>query len=455
MRRLLKISLVFQLAILISGMTLSQTFAQNVSTNPSYTLGGGMNISSGSYYIDNDGYDASFSMFANDNCYSDCGDPCLDACNVNCIDPCYSDCGYNSNGVFPLISDIANVALTPVHWVANLLTFGTYPDCGCAPKPKRAYCDPCDGCGNWVGCDYCGGQGCSSCSGAFDYNNGINYAGDQIMTSDFENGAIENQQISAPQDQLQNYEEIPSNVINDRNSTTKINRRVPQQVAMRTRQNIPQNQFKKQNSVPQTVQSQMINVPAGSSQNIQQVPQQMQPIPSQTKVMPVNKAKAMQSARSPVQQGLQITDNMDNHPILVLPNLEQSNQISQTMNNQPTIRIYKQQIPVQQRNQIVQVASQPQMNELFNKIRPVNYNDSGKMNQKINIRQPNMIVSKQIMVPANNNGNAQTANGTVQMIVVPNNNVQQPVTKVYVQQPLTLPTTNVQQASKLNQTYGK
>lgn len=101
-------------------------------------------------------------------------DPCADACGE-----CYNGVGYGygcgygvgygcGTGLLSVVHGAAEIALTPVHWVAGLLSCGTYGDCGCAPLPCRTYRDPCDNCGNWVGggdCGYCGGSGCSSCGG--------------------------------------------------------------------------------------------------------------------------------------------------------------------------------------------------------------------------------------------------------------------------------------------------
>ncbi len=74
-------------------------------------------------------------------------------------------CGDSCFGIMPLVKDVAQVAFTPVHWVASLLSCGTYGDCGCVPIPYRTPCDPCDQCGNWSGCGTCGGAGCASCGG--------------------------------------------------------------------------------------------------------------------------------------------------------------------------------------------------------------------------------------------------------------------------------------------------
>ena len=83
-----------------------------------------------------------------------------------CGDACGQDCFVREPrlGIGAAIRDIASVAMTPIYWVASALSCGTYADCGCAPPVKREYCEPCDQCGNWRGCDYCGGVGCSHCA---------------------------------------------------------------------------------------------------------------------------------------------------------------------------------------------------------------------------------------------------------------------------------------------------
>lgn len=74
------------------------------------------------------------------------------------------DCGGYYGGVCvpfcdvsQLVGGVLNVATTPFHWVASMLTDGIYDGCGCAPAPARTPCNPCDICGNYVGgCnDYC------------------------------------------------------------------------------------------------------------------------------------------------------------------------------------------------------------------------------------------------------------------------------------------------------------
>ena len=101
--------------------------------------------------------------------YGDVCNPCAGVC-----DGVYNGCGYGygcgfcvGNGCFAgvvgLVGGAVQLALTPVHWVAGLLSCGTYGDCGCAPLPYRVYRDPCDNCGNWIGGGECGG--CATCGG--------------------------------------------------------------------------------------------------------------------------------------------------------------------------------------------------------------------------------------------------------------------------------------------------
>ena len=124
----------------------------------------------------------------------DCGgsadlcDPCAPACSVGCYGDCvgYGGCGMYGGcglGIFPFVQDVASVALTPVHWVASLLSCNTWADCGCAPLPCRSYCDPCDTCGNWVGCEYCGGAGCTACAGEQNFGkwNGVSGANETML----------------------------------------------------------------------------------------------------------------------------------------------------------------------------------------------------------------------------------------------------------------------------------
>lgn len=119
-------------------------------------------------YMDMEAQTAAASCYDNGGTV-DCGDcGTCDSC-VGCggcyggCGGCYGGCGL---GILPFVHDVAAVALTPARWVAGLLSCGTFADCGCAPRPCRTYCDPCDSCGNWVGgCSYCGGVGCTACAG--------------------------------------------------------------------------------------------------------------------------------------------------------------------------------------------------------------------------------------------------------------------------------------------------
>ncbi len=79
-----------------------------------------------------------------------------DFCN-----PCYD--------VAAIVGGALDVATAPFHWAAAMLTEGIYPDCGCAPRPPKTNCDPCDICGNFVGgC----GEECETpaCAGNYAYN---------------------------------------------------------------------------------------------------------------------------------------------------------------------------------------------------------------------------------------------------------------------------------------------
>lgn len=106
--------------------------------------------------------------------------PCAGVC-----DGVYNGCGYGYGcgfcvgngcfaGLFGLVGGAVQLALTPVHWVAGLLSCGTYGDCGCAPLPYRVYRDPCDNCGNWIGGGQCGG--CATCGGPNGIGGGYSYA---------------------------------------------------------------------------------------------------------------------------------------------------------------------------------------------------------------------------------------------------------------------------------------
>ncbi|MBR4832892.1 MAG: hypothetical protein IKU86_00970 [Thermoguttaceae bacterium] len=76
--------------------------------------------------------------------------------------PCYD--------VAAIVGGALDVATAPFHWAAAMLTEGIYPDCGCAPRPPKTNCDPCDMCGNFVGgC----GEECETpvCANNYGYNN--------------------------------------------------------------------------------------------------------------------------------------------------------------------------------------------------------------------------------------------------------------------------------------------
>ena len=68
--------------------------------------------------------------------------------------------------------------MSKVGKAAAMLTEGIYPDCGCAPRPPKTNCDPCDMCGNFVGgC----GEECETpvCANGYNGCNGYanNYGG--------------------------------------------------------------------------------------------------------------------------------------------------------------------------------------------------------------------------------------------------------------------------------------
>ena len=64
-------------------------------------------------------------------------------------DSCYNDACYPD--LCGLITGVLNVAASPFKWVYCELTNGIYPDCGCAPRPEKQACNPCNICGDYVG----------------------------------------------------------------------------------------------------------------------------------------------------------------------------------------------------------------------------------------------------------------------------------------------------------------
>ncbi len=101
---------------------------------------------------------------------------------------CVGECG--------CLEGIFNVVLTPVHWVAGLLSCGSYGDCGCAPLSYHPYCNPCDSCGNWVGGADCSSYGCYDCYGDGSYsampsNNYGNYGAMPYNSNGFDFGKVE------------------------------------------------------------------------------------------------------------------------------------------------------------------------------------------------------------------------------------------------------------------------
>lgn len=85
--------------------------------------------------------------------------PCEPSCGpaFGCEPYCGPGYGYCGFGCAPcydlaaLVGGALDVATAPFHWAAAMLTEGIYPDCGCAPRPPKTNCDPCDICGNFVG----------------------------------------------------------------------------------------------------------------------------------------------------------------------------------------------------------------------------------------------------------------------------------------------------------------
>jgi len=141
-------------------------------------------------------------------------------CNVGCEVGCYNTCctagcGDCGCGVFGMVGEIVGVALTPVEWVASMLTDGIYTDCGCAPYPERTYCDPCDCCGNWVGgCNYCGGSGCNVCGGCYNTgSNGYGYGNTGYSSGEYANRYYRRNIQNTMQADQGYYEELPDEVI--------------------------------------------------------------------------------------------------------------------------------------------------------------------------------------------------------------------------------------------------
>ncbi len=67
---------------------------------------------------------------------------------------CYGDGCYGENGCFSLyglVNGALNVAVSPFRWIYCEFTDGIFPDCGCAPRPPKAPCNPCTICGDYVG----------------------------------------------------------------------------------------------------------------------------------------------------------------------------------------------------------------------------------------------------------------------------------------------------------------
>ena len=172
MRRFLSLAFVSTVTVLFA----VTVFAQDAEPTPAgadpgdyqTSLDGDMDYGTVDYADDGYGYG-----------YDVCN-PCAGVC-----DGAYNGCGYGYGcgfcvgngcfaGLFGLVGGAVQLALTPVHWVAGLLSCGTYGDCGCAPLPYRVYRDPCDNCGNWIGGGQCGG--CATCGGPDGIGGGYGYA---------------------------------------------------------------------------------------------------------------------------------------------------------------------------------------------------------------------------------------------------------------------------------------
>ncbi|MBP5621127.1 MAG: hypothetical protein J6X44_03840, partial [Thermoguttaceae bacterium] len=52
---------------------------------------------------------------------------------------------------YGLVNGALNVAVSPFRWIYCEFTDGVFPDCGCAPRPPKAPCNPCTICGDYVG----------------------------------------------------------------------------------------------------------------------------------------------------------------------------------------------------------------------------------------------------------------------------------------------------------------
>ena len=106
-------------------------------------------------------------------CEPSCGPVCAPNCYPGC-DPCYA------GGLFSTLDGAARAVVAPFHWLACAFTEGTYPDCGCAPRPPKTKCDPCTICGDYRGgcndqCEY-GAGSCAPCGGGA-YPSTLGYQG--------------------------------------------------------------------------------------------------------------------------------------------------------------------------------------------------------------------------------------------------------------------------------------
>lgn len=140
---------------------------------------------------------ASFAQYG--ACEPACDVPAVEACAPTCEAPtcdvpscapsCLPNDGYcpqyaNSyGGVCNLVDDVARVAVSPFRWIAGAFTEGIYPDCGCAPRPPKTNCNPCNICGDYVGgCNdgSCGANYCNPCAG--------NYGAGQLTYAETQGG---------------------------------------------------------------------------------------------------------------------------------------------------------------------------------------------------------------------------------------------------------------------------
>ena len=97
------------------------------------------------------------------SCAPTCAIPeptCAPTCAIpepTCAPTCEPSCGLGlgcgpcDNGILSLIDGAVRVATAPLRMIACGLSDGIYPDCGCAPRPPKTDCNPCNICGDYVG----------------------------------------------------------------------------------------------------------------------------------------------------------------------------------------------------------------------------------------------------------------------------------------------------------------